>query len=155
MSIVSVLVSLAALAWILYRQLQVRAVRSTRSFRMVVIFAVIGVVETAKFGQQHTISAAAWGLLVASLLVGAGFGAVRAMTVRVWRDGGVLYRKGSVLTLVLWLVGIALHLSVDLLIKHIDHDAAGLGNVATLLYLALSLGIQQLLVQWRAERLPS
>jgi hypothetical protein len=50
-------------------------------------------------------------------------------------------------------VGLGLHLSVDLLIKRVDADAAGLSNTAILLYLAITLGAQQALVLERAQHL--
>lgn len=153
MPVANVLVALAILALILVRQLRTREVREAQPYRIMLILGVIGVGETVQFHQQHVVSTTAWGLLVASLVVGAGFGALRGRTVHVWRDGGVLYRKGNATTLVLWLVGLALHLGLDVVIKHVDDSAAGLGSSSVLLYLAVTLGVQQVLVLERAEHL--
>jgi len=154
MSMANVLIALAILALILVRQLRTQQVREAQPYRIMLILGVIGLVETVQFHQQHDVSTAAWSLLVASLVVGAGFGALRGLTVHVWRDGGVLYRKGNAATLVLWLVGLALHLGVDVVIKHVDNSASGLGSSSVLLYLAVTLGVQQVLVLDRAEHLP-
>ena len=152
-SAVNVVIALAVLALILSRQLRRRTVRESQPYRITLILAVIGLVEVAQFRGQHDVTAAAWGLLAASLVVGAGFGALRGRTVHVWREDGTLYRQGNVATLVLWIVGLALHFSVDLLIAQVDADAKGLGSVAVLLYLAVTLGVQQLVVLERAEHL--
>lgn len=152
--VANVLIALAVLALVLSRQLQKREVREAQPYRLVLVLGVVGVVETVQFHQQHAVSAAGWSLLAASLLVGAGFGALRGTTMHVWREGGVLYRKGNAVTVVLWLVGIGLHLALDLATGHVDHDAAGLGSSSVLLYLALTLGIQRVLVLERAEHVP-
>jgi Ca2+/Na+ antiporter len=149
----NILIALAVLALILTRQLRRRPVREEQPYRIMLVLGVVGLVETVQFHQHHDVSTSAWALLVASLAVGAGFGALRGMTVHVWREAGTLYRQGNVATLVLWIVGLGLHLSVDLLIKRVDADAAGLSNTAILLYLAITLGAQQALVLERAQHL--
>ena len=152
-SAANVLIALAVLALILSRQLRKRTVREAQPYRIVLILAVIGVIETTQFHRDHAVSAGAWALLALSLVIGAGFGAWRGATVHVWRENGVLLRQGNAVTVVLWIVGLALHLGVDLAIKHVDASADGLGNSAVLLYLAITLGVQQLLVLERAEHL--
>jgi hypothetical protein len=152
--VANVLIALAVLALVLSRQLQKRRVREARPYRLILVLGVIGVVETAQFDQQHAVSAAGWGLLAASLALGAGLGALRGLTTHVWREDGVLYRQGDAITVMLWLVGIGLHLGLDLATGHVDHDAAGLGSSSVLLYLALTLGIQRVLVLERADHLP-
>lgn len=154
MSVANVLIALALVAFIVYRQLRTRRVSEAQPYRLVLILGVIGLIETWQFRQQHVVSGEAWALLAASLVVGAGFGALRGRTTHVWRDGGVLYRRGNALTLALWLVGLALHLGVDVAIKHVDASAAGLGSISVLVYLAVTLGVQQMLVLQRAEHLP-
>lgn len=152
-SAANIVVSLAVLALILTRQLVKRTVREDQPFRIMAILGVIGIVETVQFQGKHTVSGAAWAILAASLVLGAGFGALRGMTVHVWREGGTLYRKGNAITLVLWVVGLALHLGSDLWVKHVDPSANGLSSTAVLLYLAVTLGAQQFYVIERAKHL--
>ena len=152
-SAANVLIALAVLALILSRQLRKRTVREAQPYRIVLILGVIGAIETTQFHRDHAISVGAWALLGLSLVIGAAFGAWRGVTVHVWRENGVLLRQGNAVTVVLWIVGLALHLGVDLAIKQVDASADGLGNSAVLLYLAITLGVQQLLVLERAEHL--
>lgn len=155
MPIANVLIALAVLALILSRQLRTREVRETQPYRIMLILGVVGLVETVQFQQQHAVSLAGWSLVGTSLVAGVVFGALRGRTVHVWREGGVLYRKGNAVTLALWLLAIGLHLGVDVVLKHVDHAAAGIGSTSILLYLAVTLGVQQLLVLERAEHLPA
>jgi hypothetical protein len=149
----NIVIALLVLALILVRQLRKRTVREASPYRIMAILAIIGLVETVQFQKDHTIGGAAWGILVASLAVGAGFGALRGMTVHVWREDGVLYRQGNAMTVVLWIVGLGLHIAADVLIGHADASAKGLGDTAILLYLAVTLGAQQFYVLERAQHL--
>ncbi|MGV4983702.1 hypothetical protein ACVB8X_38230 [Streptomyces sp. NRAIS4] len=92
-------------------------------------------------------------LLVASLAVAAVFGAVRARTVRVWREPqGEVLRKGTVATTGLWLASVAVHTGLAVWID----QAAGtgfLGTASLYAYLAMGLGTQNLLVRRRATAL--
>ena len=60
-------------------------------------------------------------------------------------DGGRLMRQGSWVTVLLWLLAVGLHLVVD--------SGNGVGGATLLLYLGLTLGTQQVVVQWRARRM--
>jgi hypothetical protein len=54
-------------------------------------------------------------------------------------------RQGSWVTVLLWLLAVGLHLVVD--------SGNGVGGATLLLYLGLTLGTQQVVVQWRARRM--
>lgn len=146
--IIDVVISLAVLAFILYRQVQVR--RTSPRVVLPVILIVLGVLSLA--GGSSSLSAgkltgSETGILVALLVLDAGcLGAVRAWTVKLWRDSqpGVL-RQGTWLTVVLWLVGLAIHEGVDFA----AHIPAG----STLLYVGVTLLAQQLALQARINRL--
>jgi hypothetical protein len=150
----NVVVAVLVLALICYRQLRPRPVRDQLN-RIVLILGLVGVVETIQFTGKHDVSAAAWAVLVASLVVGAGFGALRGLTVHVWRERGTLFRRGNAVTVALWIVGLALHLGADAWIGHVDSSAKGFGDTAVLLYMAITLSVQQLVVLERAEHLPT
>ncbi|MHB1575885.1 MAG: hypothetical protein ACYCX9_05140 [Candidatus Dormibacteria bacterium] len=140
----SLVLGLAVLVLLLYRQLRERPVRASPILPIVLL--VFGFVELTSFARAHPLTAEESGLLGLSLLVFAvGLGAVRAWTVRLFVDGGRLMRKGSWVTVLLWLVAVGLHLGVD--------AVNGVGEASLLLYLGLTLGTQQLVVQWRAQKL--
>jgi hypothetical protein len=138
------------LGWLIYRQLTPRRVSSS-SLRIMLILAVIGVVELVNFLQKHhggTVLAAALG---GSLVLALVFGAVRAMTVRIWQQDGSAWSQGNWLTAVLWILALAAHLGYDALLDQ-HHGTAGLGEASVLLYLAVSLGVQRVIVMQRARR---
>ncbi|MGO8892923.1 MAG: hypothetical protein ACLQB1_25010 [Streptosporangiaceae bacterium] len=122
---VDLLIGLAVLALILYRQLQVRPVRDT--MRLPLIIAIIGVVQLTQFLQHGHHGPGVFVALAGSLVIAAVFGAIRAATVRVWVDGGQAWRQGSWLTAVLWIVSLGAHLGYDYLVEGKGAEA-GLGS---------------------------
>jgi hypothetical protein len=87
-------------------------------------------------------------------VLAAGFGAARALTVKVWRQGGQLMRKGTWLTGVLWIVGLAAHLGFDYLVAgHVSGTNGGnVGDATILLYLVVTLTLQQFVLLARVRR---
>jgi len=151
--VISLVVGLAVLGLVLVRQLATR--RLSESYRLSVILAVIGAVEFVDFLKGHPgnpggIIAA----VVGSLVLAAVFGVARALTVRVWRQGGQLMRKGTWLTGVLWIVGLAAHLGFDYLVAgHVNGTNGGnVGDATILLYLVVTLTLQQFVLLARVRR---
>lgn len=150
----SILIGLVVLVWILSRQLQARAISRERVSVVVLVAGVLGVVQVAQYADKVTVPVAAWGLLLLSLAAGVVMGVIRGATVRVWRDSsGVLTRQGTPLTLALWIVSIALHLGIDLLLKGSASHADQLGSVSILVYLALTLASQRVVIVRRGREL--
>jgi hypothetical protein len=147
-SSVNVLIGLVVVAWILWRQTQKRPVREDRKPTVLLILLVLGVLQLSTYFKTASSTVPVIGLLVGSLVLAAGFGVVRGYTVRLWRQDGQLFRQGTWLTIVLWLAGIGVHIGFDALV---DSSAKGLGTASILLYLAVSLGTQRLVVQSRAN----
>jgi hypothetical protein len=113
---------------------------------------IIGVVQTYQFlnkNHAHPLTVAAIG---GSLVLAAVFGAVRASTVRIWLQDGQAWSQGNWLTAVLWIASLAAHLGYDILVSH-GPGARGLETATIVLYLAVSLGFQRVLVMQRAHRL--
>lgn len=138
-----VVISLAVLVYLLYRQRQVRPLQSRLLFPLVL--GVIGLVGLLSDTKTHPLSSVQVVVLVALMLVDAiGLGAVRAFTVRLWRDGDRLLRQGSWLTVGLWLVGVAVH-EGTLAVAHIDSSSL-------LLYMGLTLGVQRIVLEGRGRR---
>jgi hypothetical protein len=80
------------------------------------------------------------------------FGALRASTVRVWVDDGQPWSQGNWVTAALWIASLVAHLGYDALVVH-GPGARGLGTATIVLYLAVTLGFQRVLVFRRANRL--
>lgn len=140
-TVVNVVVAAGILFWLLAGQLRRRPVRTRLTFPGILIALGAGSVET--FLRAHAPNAAEILLLLASLLFdGVVLAGIRAYTVRLWRDGDVVWRRGTWLTVVLWLVGVAEHVSLDAL--------ARLGTSTYILYFGLALLAQRLLIRLRA-----
>jgi FtsH-binding integral membrane protein len=151
-SLIGIVVELAILALVLGRQLQTRPVSS--SYRLPAILAAIGAVELFSFAHSQHESAHAGTIVTAvagSLVLAAATGALRAPTVRLWRQDGQLWRKGTWLTLALWVVSLAAHFGYDALVAR--GTVAGVSGASVLLYFAVSLAVQQLILSARAARL--
>jgi hypothetical protein len=151
--VISLVVGLAVLALVLSRQLMVR--RLTESYRLSVILGVVGAAEFAGFLKGHPgdpggiVAAVAGSLALAAL-----FGVARAVTVRVWRQGGQLMRQGTWLTGVLWILAVAAHYGYDDLVAGhlIGKNGSSVGNATVLLYLVISLTVQQFVLRARVAR---
>jgi multisubunit Na+/H+ antiporter MnhC subunit len=152
-NVTSLIIGLAVLAFVLSRQLMTR--RLSENYRLSLILAIIGLVEFVTFLKGHPgnpggITAAVAG----SLVLAAGFGVARALTVQVWRQDGQLMRKGTWLTAVLWVVAVAAHYGYDDLVAgHITgKNGSSVGNATVLLYLVISLTVQQFVLLSRVKR---
>jgi hypothetical protein len=153
-SAANIVLGLAVLSWILWRQLQTREVRTERSPRGLLVLAALGVWSCAQSVDGHTVSAVAVALVVAGVAVSAGFGALRGRLQPVWRDAsGAVLRRGNAWTVALWVTAIAAHVGVDALVARVDPAAAGLASGSLLVCLALSLTAQRLVVGHRAALL--
>jgi hypothetical protein len=149
--VLDIILGLAVLALLIYRQLAARPVNAA-ALRFIAVLVIIGLLQTYQFlskGHDHPLTFAALG---GSLVLAAIFGALRAGTVRVWLQDGQAWSQGNWLTAALWIVSLAAHLGYDLLVVH-GPGARGLGTATIVLYLAVSLGFQRVLVFRRAQRL--
>jgi len=149
--VLDVILGLAVLALLIYRQLAARPVNSS-ALRLIAILVIIGIFQTYQFlskGHDHPLTFAA---LAGSLVLAAIFGALRAGTVRVWLQDGQAWSQGNWLTATLWIASLVAHLGYDVLLVH-GPGARGLGTATIVLYLAVTLGFQRVLVLRRAQRL--
>ncbi|MGW2422822.1 hypothetical protein ACWC0C_26815 [Streptomyces sp. NPDC001709] len=150
-------IALVVVGLVVRQQLRTRPVRRNGSLIAPVILGVLGTaliaLGIASVVKDHSLTTLPVVLLVASLAVAAVFGAVRARTVRVWREPqGEVLRKGTVATTGLWLASVAVHTGLAVWID----QAAGtgfLGTASLYAYLAMGLGTQNLLVRRRATAL--
>jgi hypothetical protein len=164
----SIIIDLVALAWLLIRQIRARPL--SESYKVPMILAVVGLAEFGAFllggGQQlaeflkghrsfttiadgKTILAAVAGSLVLAVLSGA----IRAPTIRLWWQDGQYWRQGNWLTLILWILSLGAHLGYDALIAHSTREAE-VGDATMLLFFAVSLTVQRVILTARAHRIP-
>lgn len=149
----NLIIGIVVLAVLLSRQLITR--RLSESYRLSAILGILGIVEFAEFLSGHPHDDGGIAVAVAgSLVLAAGFGAVRALTVRVWRENGQLLRRGTWLTAALWIVSLAAHLGYDYLVAgHITGKNGGnVGDATILLYLVVTLFVQRFILLNRAAR---
>ncbi|QKG21187.1 DUF1453 domain-containing protein [Actinomadura verrucosospora] len=144
----NVLIGLAVLALVVYRQLRARPVGERGPYTVPAVLAVIGVAQGGLLDDAHPALSVA--LLAGEAAAAIAFGALRAATVRLWRENdGALWRRGTGWTLAAWLVSI---------LSRVGFLAAGhaLGLTVSpslfLVFLALTLIVQNLLVARRGRR---
>jgi hypothetical protein len=148
--VTNIVIGVAVLALLVYRQLSVR--RLNESYRIVLIIAIIGVIQFVSFlNSHHGHRTEVIEAVIGSLAIAAVTGALRAPTVKVWRDAsGQLLRQGTWLTAVLWVVSLAAHLGYD---SVVGGKATGdVGDATILLYLAVTLVIQRVIMLARVDR---
>ena len=151
---VTVVIDVAVLAWVLYRQRSLRRVPLRFGAQLPVLIAVFGVIELVDYTNSHDVRGDVVLVTLASVVVGAGLlGALRAYTVRLYGGpGGRVLRQGTWLTMALWLVSVAVHFGAFSLV-HALHGTSGIASASLLLYLAVSIAVQNNVVRHRARRL--
>jgi hypothetical protein len=149
----TVVLDVVVVVWVLYRQIQIRRVRAQVNLRLSAVLAIIGLIELISYADHHHLSARVVGVLVLSMLVGAGaLAAIPPATVHIWRDESGVFRQGTWLTMALWIVSLALHFGADWWIDAWK-GPSGLASVSLLLYIGLTYGVQNAVVHARAQKL--
>jgi hypothetical protein len=168
---VTVLIDLAVLILLLLSQIR----RTPLSgFTLPLVLIVLGTAELGAFllggtsqlkqfvkGQApfttavdlRTVTAA----LIGSLVLAAVFAAARVPTFRLWWQDGRYWRKGNVLTVVLWAASLGAHLLYDGIVAGgVDRSVTfgDFGTATGLLYFGVSLTIQRVFLAVRAARIP-
>ncbi|HUB39343.1 MAG TPA: hypothetical protein VMA72_10875 [Streptosporangiaceae bacterium] len=149
-SLLYLVIGVAVLGLLIYRQLRARPVQGNQ--RIVLVLVIVGLIETAQYLQKLHAGSAAIVALAGSLVLAAVFGAARAATVKIWLQDGQTWAKGNLLTAALWIAALAAHLGYDYLIGQ-RKDIGHLGDATVVLYLAISLAVQRVIVSARAQRL--
>jgi hypothetical protein len=137
-----IIISFALLAFIIYRQVKIRPVQQKARIILPLILMIIGLADLKD--QTWTFLSVLLFVLSLTVLAG-GMGALRAGTVKLWADGGIVYRRGTWITIVLWVVSAGLHYAAD--------AYAHLGTSTLVLYLGVTFLVQSFVVQYRAKRL--
>lgn len=145
-SLTAIAVDLVILALVIARQVRVRPLGSPR---LPLLIGAAGLIVLLGYTRQHHTGLALIAFIAGSLVVAGLLGAARAVTVRLWRDGGQVLRQGTWLTAALWLVSAGLHLAGGFL----PGVPAGTSSASVLLYLGATWGAQHLVLSARARRL--
>ena len=149
MSFFSYALGALILVLVLLRQVRVRPVPRVFQPRLPVVIGVIGSFEMFSYAGDHHVSSGAWLWVLGTLLVGAlGFGVLRGLSMQVWSGNGWVLRQGNALTMALWLVSLLVHFAGDTGQSHAG--AAGLEGASFLLYLGVTLAVQNYVVYRRA-----
>jgi len=148
---------------------QVRA-KPLAGFRLPVILVVIGALEAGSFlvgggqrmaeilkGQRSFAVTVPDGktaivALTGSLVIAAVGAAIRVPTFRLWWQDGQYWRKGTAVTVAVWLVSLGAHLLYEGVTAR-DSTLSGLGAATTVLYFGVSLGVQRVLLTARTFRI--
>ncbi len=137
---------------VLLRQIRVVPVPRVYQPRLPIILGIIGLLELTSYAGGHHVSSSAWGWVLGTMLVGAvGLGALRGISMRVWKTNGWVVRQGTAVTMALWLVSLVVHFVGDAGSTH--SGGSGLLGASFLLYIGLTLGVQYYLVYRRAQPL--
>jgi hypothetical protein len=129
---------------VIVRQFQPRAVRPLVMVGLPLVAGYLGV-EALITSPPHGIAAAS--LLGVNLVLGVVLGLARGFTVRLWRDvSGTWIMQGTVLTLALWAVTIALKIGLGLA----THAAFSTADIALLV--GATFAAQGLVVWTRMAR---
>jgi NAD/NADP transhydrogenase beta subunit len=148
---VSIVIAVLVVAVVCIRQLRTSSIREERGLVLYVLVFGLGVLQTVTFVQKHSIGAILLTLVLASLVIGLGLGALRGRLVHLWRANGQLLRRGNAWTIGLWAIGLAIHLSIDLIGAQLDKSAEGFASSTILLYIGLALGAQRFVLLQRAK----
>lgn len=145
----NIVAAVAVIAFVLYRQLQPRLIKEDRFWLIPVVIAGIGISQGGVVDQHHLPLSV--GLIVVEAFAALALAFYRAYTVRVWRDErGLLWGQGTWQTVVAWIVSIAVRIGLV---------GAGMlmgvtqGEGGILVFLGLTLLVQNAVVTWRARDL--
>lgn len=126
---------------------QLRPKRIKASQKGLLVLVLLGCYFTLQAVDEHRLALTAMtvlGLFVSLVVLAVGFGAWRALTCKIWQANGTYYRQATWLTIVLWVVMILLHGTIDYLTK--------IGSATMFLYLALTLFAQHYVLKLRTQR---
>lgn len=150
MSPVEVVAILALTAWAVYRQTVVSEVTfGGARFTMAGIYAAVGL---AVGGFDVPSGVAGWTMIAVGLALSLVVGLVRGRCTRLWVEKGTVWRRGTALTVGLFLGLIAAKIALGTVaaLWHVD-DGAGFGEV--LIMIAIMIAVQAELVARRARPL--
>ncbi|MFC5181655.1 DUF1453 domain-containing protein [Actinomadura harenae] len=147
----NVLLVLLVLGLVLRRQLTARQINEAKMYTLPAVLVIVGVAQGGLIDRAHE-ALSVW-LLVVEAAAGLVLGAMRAATMRLWREpDGTLWRRGGGLTIVAWIVSIAVRVGL-LGIAYALGVRTGSGNLIA--FLGVSLLAQYAILDLRSRSLPA
>jgi FtsH-binding integral membrane protein len=144
----TIVIAALLLVFIIYQQVRTRSINPRQLVVLPVFLAILGIVNLDKHPPA---SASAGTLLAASVITALVFGAARGITTEVWwSPDREQLRKGTTVTLLLWIAAIALRIVIAI----IGHREGVPTNVSTgeiPLFLGITLAAQNLVIWQRAQ----
>jgi hypothetical protein len=131
------------LAWVVIAQLIARPL--VRVPFVGGFLAAIGLAAMIALVTVHVVDGTDATLMAISWVIGVGLAVARASLVRMWLDGGRIMRRGGALTTALWIVAVAQHLAIDLLLP------PGVGVATIAFFFGSSLVAQWIVMSRRAR----
>jgi hypothetical protein len=171
-NIADILIAVALVCWIIYRQFTWQLTTPSRLWRMAIIVAVVGIIMLAQTKSLATVSPAAVGILVGELAISVALGAFmgtlakfrsrpqRESDVSSRRDGPktfdpsvtVIESRTGGLGAALWGVLIVVRIAIELIVSHYFPSALLASTGSILLVLAANRAARALIVTIRMER---
>lgn len=143
---VQIVLIIAAIGYVLLRRFMGEPAQAKRMLILPAVLIVIGLTNL------HGIAGSAILGLVATALLSIGLGALRGVSIKVYRQDGVVFLRYTWVTLVLWVLNVAVKFGATLLLGVFDKDAAtALGNT-TMLTIGLGMLVEGVVALAKALR---
>jgi membrane protein CcdC involved in cytochrome C biogenesis len=146
----TIVIATVLLVFIIYQQMRTRPI-SVRQLIIVPLFlAFLGITNLSKNPPDSTAAAVAFG---ASMVIALVFGLGRGFTTQIWWSNGVLLRRGSTWTLLLWIAGIRLRVVIGLIARR-----EGVASNVTLgevpVFFGVTLAVQNVVIWLQGQETP-
>jgi hypothetical protein len=171
-NIADILIAIAVLGWVIFRQLTWSVVKISRLWRMPVILGIVGIVmlaQTKSLSAIHPLDVTILvGELVLSLAVGTAMGRLATFRTRAQRPEDVDHKNGEIhnpnatviesrtggLGAALWIVLIAVRVGIEIAVATYIHSPLLESTGTILLVLAANRLARAFVVGYRLERMP-
>ena len=138
------LFDVAFIVFILYNQIKIKTINTDSKFTFPLIMIILGMNNFIKYINMSQISLLSWlAIIINFTILAIGMATVRATTLRIWSEQNVIYRQGTWLTILVWIISIGLHAFLN----SIGH----VGQATTMLYIGITFTSQKIIILKRAE----
>jgi hypothetical protein len=145
---VEIVLILAAVGYLLVRRMMGEPVQAKRMLILPVVLTLIGLSDVS--GQARTPLSLLF--VVATAAISIAIGALRGVSVRISERDGLAFVRYTGVTVVLWVVNLAIKFGANLVLGAIDPKDAGAVSNSLLLTLGLGILAEGLVVLYRALR---
>ena len=143
-----ILLILAAVAYVMARRVIGEPAQGKRMLLLPVVLVAIGLSDVSKAGSNPT----ALGFLIATAAVSIVLGALRGASTRLSVKDGIVFVHYRALTILLWVVSLAVKFGANAVFQHTDKHAATAAGNSLLLTLGAGMLFEGLVTLSRALR---